>query len=86
MAPGVAILAANTLENEPGDPIRKKQSAFAIKSGTSMACPHVTGAAALIKSIHHGWTPSMIKSALMTTGMLHHHKKLHCRNFFLIRV
>ncbi|CAO2833094.1 unnamed protein product [Amaranthus hypochondriacus] len=68
MAPGVAILAANTLENEPGDPIRKKQSAFAIKSGTSMACPHVTGAAALIKSIHHGWTPSMIKSALMTTA------------------
>ncbi|KNA12113.1 hypothetical protein SOVF_128800 [Spinacia oleracea] len=69
MAPGVAILAANILESEPGqDPVGKKPSKFAIKSGTSMACPHVTGAAAFIKSIHHKWTPSMIKSALMTTA------------------
>lgn len=71
MAPGVAILAANILESEPGqDPVGKQTSKFAIKSGTSMACPHVTGAAALIKSVHHEWTPSMIRSALMTTGML----------------
>ncbi|XP_019108142.2 CO(2)-response secreted protease isoform X2 [Beta vulgaris subsp. vulgaris] len=69
MAPGVAILAANIQESEPGhDPIGNKPSKFAIKSGTSMACPHVTGAAAFIKSLHHDWTPSMIKSALMTTA------------------
>lgn len=71
MAPGVAILAANKLENEPGeDPFGKELSKFAIKSGTSMACPHVTGAAAFIKSIHHKWTPSMIRSALMTTATI----------------
>ncbi|MCI45351.1 subtilisin-like protease-like, partial [Trifolium medium] len=52
MAPGVAILAAMVPKSdEPGSvPIGKKPSLFGIKSGTSMACPHVTGAAAFIKS------------------------------------
>lgn len=70
MAPGVAILAAMIPNSdEPGSvPIGKKASLFGIKSGTSMACPHVSGAAAFIKSVHGGWSPSMIKSALMTTG------------------
>ncbi|OIV89374.1 hypothetical protein TanjilG_22337 [Lupinus angustifolius] len=70
MAPGTGILAAMIPpSNEPGSvPIGKKPSMFAIKSGTSMACPHVTGAAAFIKSIHRKWSPSMIKSALMTTA------------------
>lgn len=70
MAPGVAILAAAIPDRAVGSvPIGKKPSKFAINSGTSMACPHVTGAAALIKSVHQAWTPSMIKSALMTTGI-----------------
>ncbi|GAB2277717.1 hypothetical protein Dimus_012420 [Dionaea muscipula] len=69
MAPGVAILAATVPEkDESDDPIGEKPAKFGIKSGTSMACPHVTGAAAFIKSMHHQWTPSMIKSALMTTA------------------
>lgn len=69
MAPGVAILAAMIPKNESGSfPIGKKLSGYAIRSGTSMACPHVTGAAAFIKSIFPQWSPSMIKSALMTTG------------------
>lgn len=69
MAPGVAILAAMTPKKEAGSvPIGKQPSGYAIKSGTSMACPHVTGAAAFIKSVHRGWSTSMIKSALMTTG------------------
>ncbi|OAY36294.1 CO(2)-response secreted protease [Manihot esculenta] len=69
MAPGVAILAAMIPKNESGSfPIGKKLSGYAIRSGTSMACPHVTGAAAFIKSIFPQWSPSMIKSALMTTA------------------
>lgn len=70
MAPGVAILAACIPNNDPGSvPFGMKPSKFSIKSGTSVACPHVTGAAAIIKSVHKEWSSSMIRSALMTTGM-----------------
>ena len=37
-------------------------------SGTSMASPHVAGAAALILDNHPTWTPQEVKSALMNTA------------------
>ncbi|XP_021907962.1 subtilisin-like protease SBT3.5 isoform X2 [Carica papaya] len=61
-APGLNILAA-------WSPAVGKMH-FNILSGTSMACPHVTGIAALIKSIHPSWSPSAIKSAIMTTATI----------------
>ncbi|XP_062092048.1 CO(2)-response secreted protease-like [Humulus lupulus] len=67
MAPGVAILAA-TVPNKIEDADGNTPSEFGFSSGTSMACPHVSGAAAFIKSVHPTWTSSMIKSALMTTA------------------
>jgi hypothetical protein len=59
-APGLNILAA-------WSPAVGKVK-FNILSGTSMACPHVTGIATLIKAVHPSWSPSAIKSAIMTTA------------------
>ena len=42
---------------------------FQFVSGTSMASPHVAGAAALLKSTFPDWTPAMLQSALETTAM-----------------
>jgi len=58
MAPGTNILAAYA-----GD-----ADAFGLMSGTSMASPHVAGAAALIRAVHPDWTPAEVQSALMLTS------------------
>jgi subtilisin family serine protease len=37
-------------------------------SGTSMASPHTTGIAALVREMHPDWTPDEVKAALMNTA------------------
>ncbi|VAI31799.1 unnamed protein product [Triticum turgidum subsp. durum] len=65
IAPGLNILAAWSGAASPSNPRRFE---YNILSGTSMACPHVAGVAALIKKRHGDWTPAMIRSALVTTA------------------
>ncbi|KAG2403830.1 Subtilisin-like protease [Vigna angularis] len=68
-APGVNILAAWPPKISPSFlKSDKRKVSFNILSGTSMSCPHVSGIAALLKSLHKDWSPAAIKSALMTTA------------------
>ncbi|KAL9149373.1 hypothetical protein ABFS82_12G106200 [Erythranthe guttata] len=67
-APGIEILAAYSPLASPSDTDKDHRSVnYTVLSGTSMACPHVAGAAIYVKSFHPNWSPSAIKSALMTT-------------------
>ncbi|KAL9296329.1 hypothetical protein ACSQ67_022225 [Phaseolus vulgaris] len=69
IAPGVNIIAAWTDAVGPtGLDSDTRRTEFNILSGTSMACPHVSGAAALLKSAHPDWSPAVIRSAMMTTA------------------
>jgi subtilisin family serine protease len=45
-------------------------SGYRSLTGTSMATPHVAGAAADILSAHPDWTPALVKASLMTTGIV----------------
>lgn len=58
IAPGVCILSTY------------KGSAYATMSGTSMASPHVAGAAAVYAAAHPGATPAQVKAALQAAGGL----------------
>jgi minor extracellular serine protease Vpr len=60
-APGGQILSSTLPEFAQG-------SSFAVFDGTSMATPHIAGAAALLLQLHSGWTPQEVKSALMSTA------------------
>ena len=68
LTPGVNVLAAWVL-NQWFSPVGEDylQTDYALLSGTSASSPHVTGFAAMLKSVHRKGSPAAIRSAMMTT-------------------
>lgn len=67
VAPGVDIIAARAKFTSMEKPINEY---YTKASGTSMATPHVAGAAALILQVYPDWTPKMVKAALMENAKI----------------
>jgi subtilisin family serine protease len=61
VAPGVDITAARSRFSTLG----KRGDKYVSLTGTSMATPHVSGAAAILAQQHPDWTGSQLKAALM---------------------
>jgi len=60
MKPDVSAPGVQILSSLPG--------AYGQLSGTSMAAPHIAGAAALLRERHPSWTVAQLKAALTETG------------------
>lgn len=66
--PGMNILAAWAPSEMHPEFADDASLPFFMESGTSMSAPHLSGIAAVIKSLHPTWSPAAIRSALMTTS------------------
>ncbi|MGH9243966.1 MAG: S8 family serine peptidase, partial [Acidimicrobiales bacterium] len=65
VAPGSLIIAARAAGTDNGFPLDEFYTRL---SGTSMAAPHVAGAAAVLKEQHPEWGPAQLKAALASNA------------------
>jgi subtilisin family serine protease len=69
LKPDIAAPGVNVLAQGYGRGVGEvRHLGFGQVGGTSMASPHVAGAAALLKQAHPEWSNEWIKSALMSTA------------------
>ncbi|MFB6784969.1 S8 family serine peptidase [Streptomyces sp. NPDC056352] len=64
-APGVGIVAARAAGTSMGTPVDANYTAA---NGTSMATPHVSGAAAILVQRHPDWSADRLKQVLVSTA------------------
>ncbi len=71
-APGVNIMSTmtpgNTMSQQSNGPKQCLNQSYCLLGGTSMATPHVAGAAGILLSINPSLTPDQIKNTLMSTA------------------
>ncbi|MEV4621153.1 S8 family serine peptidase [Asanoa sp. NPDC049573] len=65
VAPGVGIIGARAAGTTLGEPLDER---YSVASGTSMATPHVAGAAAILAQRFPDWGPDRLKAALVSTA------------------
>ncbi|GAB1646279.1 S8 family serine peptidase [Krasilnikovia sp. MM14-A1259] len=65
VAPGVGIVAARAAGTDLGEPVG---DAYTTLSGTSMATPHVAGAAAILAQRRPTWRADRLKDALISSA------------------
>jgi subtilisin family serine protease len=64
-APGSGITAARAAGTSLGSPV---DDHYTVLDGTSMATPHVAGAAALLAQVHPDWSWEQLKATLVSTA------------------
>src|SRR5215204_1325706 len=69
-APGINVLSATVRVGAAtaGGGTMFDPSGYVLATGTSFSGPHVAGVAALLKQAHPGWTPDMIRTAMINTA------------------
>ncbi|MQL86381.1 hypothetical protein Taro_018910 [Colocasia esculenta] len=86
LAPGVHILAAYSKGVPPANiPFDSRRVTFNILSGTSMACPHVSGVVGLLKTIYPHWSPAALRSAIMTTARTRDNTRTGIKDSFMAK-